>query len=59
MLVHKNRNSLSTYPTGLANIDFTLLLTFSSAPILFGLGTLPDAFLDRRSYDNAIMAAEI
>jgi hypothetical protein len=59
MLAYKNRNSPLTYPTGLANINFILLLTFSSAPILFGLDILPDALLDRRSYDDAIITAEI
>jgi hypothetical protein len=59
MLAHRNRNSPLTYPTGLANIDFTLSLTFSSAPILSRLNTLPDALLGRRSYDNAIIIAEI
>ena len=59
ILVHKNRNSPLTYPTGLVNIDFTLSLTFNSAPILSELDTLPDALLDRRSYDNAIMTAKI
>jgi hypothetical protein len=59
MLAHKNRNSPSTYPTGLANKGFALPLTFSSAPILSGLGALPDALLGRRSYDNVIMVVEI
>jgi hypothetical protein len=59
ILAHKNRNFFLTYPTGLANINFTLLLTFNSAPILFGLGILPDALLGRRSYNNAIIAAKI
>jgi hypothetical protein len=59
MLAYRNRNSLLTYPTGLANIGFVLSLTFSSAPILSGLGVLSDALLGRRSYDNAIVAAEI
>jgi hypothetical protein len=59
MLVYKNRNSPLTYPTGLANIDFTLLLTFNSASILFGLSILPDALLGRRSYNDAIMAIKI
>jgi hypothetical protein len=59
MLAHRNRNSPLTYPTGLANIGFTLPLTFSSAPILFGLSVLPDALLGRRSYDDAIIITEI
>jgi hypothetical protein len=59
ILVYRNRNSLSTYPTGLANIGFILLLTFSSAPILSGLGILSDALLGRQSYNNAIVVAEI
>jgi hypothetical protein len=59
ILAHRNRNFLLTYPTGLINKDFTLLLTFSSAPIFSGLGTLPDAFFGRRSYDNAIIVIEI
>jgi hypothetical protein len=59
MLAHKNRNFPLTYPTGLANKDFTLPLTFNSAFILFKLNTLPDALLGRRSYNNAIIAAEI
>jgi hypothetical protein len=53
---YRNRNSSLIYPTGLANKDFTLLLTFSSAPIFFGLGILLDVFLGRRSYDDAMMA---
>jgi hypothetical protein len=59
MLVHKNRNSLLTYPTGLANIGFTLPLTFNSALILSGLNALPDALLGRRSYDDAIITVKI
>jgi hypothetical protein len=59
MLAYKNRNSPLTYPTGLTNIGFALPLTFSSAPILFRLGVLSDALLDRRSYDNAIIVAKI
>jgi hypothetical protein len=47
MLAYRNRNSLLIYPTGLANIGFALLLTFSSAPILSGLGILLDALLGR------------
>jgi hypothetical protein len=59
MLAHRNRSSPSTYPTGLANKGFALPLTFSSAPILSGLGALPDALLGRRSYDDAMVASEI
>jgi hypothetical protein len=59
MLAHRNRNFLLTYPTGLVNIGFTLLLTFSSTSIFSGLGILPDALLGRRSYNDVIMAAEI
>jgi hypothetical protein len=59
ILAYKNRNSSLTYPTGLANIDFTLPLTFSFAPIFFRLSALPDAFLGRRSYDNVIIIAKI
>jgi hypothetical protein len=59
MLAHRNRNFPLTYPTGLTNIDFTLLLTFNSAPIFSRLDALPDAFLGRRSYNNAIIAVEI
>jgi hypothetical protein len=55
MLAYKNRNFFLTYPTGLANIGFILLLTFNFAPIFFGLGALSDALLSRRSHDNAIM----
>jgi hypothetical protein len=59
MLAYRNRSSLLIYPTGLANISFTLPLTFSFAPILSGLGALPDALLGRRSYDDVIVTAEI
>jgi hypothetical protein len=59
MLAYRNRNFFLTYPTGLANIDFALLLTFSSAPIFSGLGILSDALLGRRSYNDVIMIAEI
>jgi hypothetical protein len=59
MLAHRNRNSFLTYPTGLANIGFALLLTFNSAPIFFRLGALPDVLLGRRSYDNAIIIVKI
>jgi hypothetical protein len=59
MLVYKNRNSSLTYPTGLANIGFTLLLIFNFASIFSGLSVLPDAFLGRRSYNNAIIVTKI
>jgi hypothetical protein len=59
MLAHKNRNFPLTYPTGLANIGFALLLTFSFASIFFKLDILSDVLLGRRSYNNAIMIAEI
>jgi hypothetical protein len=59
MLAYRNRNSSLTYPTELANKNFALPLTFSSAPILSELNVLSDAFLGRRSYNNAIMAVKI
>jgi hypothetical protein len=59
MLAYRNRNSFSIYPIGLANKDFTLLLIFSFASILFGLGVLLDAFLSRRLYNDAMMVFEI
>jgi hypothetical protein len=59
MLAYKNRNSFLTYPTGLANKDFILPLTFSSASLLSGLGVLSDALLGRQSYNNAIVTAEV
>jgi hypothetical protein len=59
ILAYKNRNSLLTYSTGLVNKDFTLLLIFSSAPILSKLGILLNALLGRRSYDNALIAFKI
>jgi hypothetical protein len=59
MLAYKNRNFFLTYPTGLTNIGFILLLTFNFAPILSGLGTLSDALLGRRSYDDVIIIAKI
>jgi hypothetical protein len=59
ILAYKNRNSPLTYPTELANKDFTLSLTFSSAPIFSGLSILPDALLGQRSYNDAIMAVKI
>jgi hypothetical protein len=59
MLAYRNRNSSLTYPTGLANIGFTLPLTFSFTPIFSRLGTLPDALLDRRSYNNVMIIIKI
>jgi hypothetical protein len=59
MLAYRNRNSLLIYPTGLINIGFALPLTFSFAFIFFRLGALPDALLGRRSYNDAIMIAEV
>jgi hypothetical protein len=59
MLAYKNRSFFSIYPTGLANIGFALLLTFSSAPIFSELSVLSDALLGRRSYNDAIMIAKI
>jgi hypothetical protein len=59
MLAHRNRNFSLTYSTGLVNISFALPLTFSSAPILFRLDILLDAFLGRRSYDNAIIVVKV
>jgi hypothetical protein len=59
MLVYKNWNFFLTYPTELTNKGFALLLTFSFAPILFRLSILLNAFLGRRSYDNAIIIAKI
>jgi hypothetical protein len=59
MLAYKNRNSFLTYPTGLVNKSFALLLTFNSAFIFSGLGVLPDAFLGRRLYDNVMMVVKI
>jgi hypothetical protein len=59
MLAYRNRNFFLIYPTGLANISFALLLTFSSTPIFFGLGILSDALLGRQSYDDAIIIAEV
>jgi hypothetical protein len=56
---YRNRNSLLTYPTGLANKGFALLLTFSFAPIFSGLGTLSDALLGRRSYDKVLVIFKI
>jgi hypothetical protein len=53
---YKNRNSFLIYPTGLANKSFTLLLTFSSASILFSLSILSDALLGRQSHNNVIIA---
>ena len=59
MLAHKNRNSLLTYPTGLANKGFALLLIFNFTPIFSGLDILPDVFLGRRLYNNALIVSEI
>jgi hypothetical protein len=59
MLAYRNRNFPLIYSTELVNKGFTLLLTFSFASILFRLDVLPDALLDRRSYDNVIVAAKI
>jgi hypothetical protein len=59
MRAYKNRNSLLIYPTGLANKGFILLLTFSFAPILFGLNVLPDALRGRRSYNNVLIIFKI
>jgi hypothetical protein len=59
MLAYRNRSSSLTYPTGLANKGFTLLLTFSSAPILSELGALLNALLGRRLYNDVIMTSEI
>jgi hypothetical protein len=59
MRVYRDRNSPFTYSIGLANKDFTLPLTFSSAFILSGLDTLSNVFLDRRSYDNALIISKV
>jgi hypothetical protein len=59
MLAYRNRNFPLIYPIGLANKDFALPLTFSSAPILSRLGVLLDALLGRRSYNNVIIASKI
>jgi hypothetical protein len=59
MLAHKNRSFSLTYPIRLVNKGFTLPLTFSSAPILSGLGALSNALLGRRSYNDAMIIAEI
>jgi hypothetical protein len=59
MLAYKNRNSLLIYPTGLANINFILPLTFNSAPIFFGLSVLLNALLGWRSYNNAIIIVKV
>jgi hypothetical protein len=53
---YRNRSFLLTYPTGLVNKGFALPLTFSFAPIFSDLGILSDAFLGRRSHNNAIVA---
>jgi hypothetical protein len=52
---YRNWSSLSTYPTGLVNKGFALLLIFSSALIFSDLGVLLDALLGRRSHDNVII----
>jgi hypothetical protein len=59
MLAYKNRSFSLTYLIGLVNIGFILLLTFSFAPIFFGLGVLPDALLGRRSYDDVMVVAKV
>jgi hypothetical protein len=59
MLAHKNRNSILIYLTELANIGFTLPLTFNFAFIFSRLSVLSDALLGRRSYDNAIIVTKI
>jgi hypothetical protein len=59
MLAYRNRNFPLIYLTGLINIGFALSLIFSSAPIFSELGVLLNALLDRRSYDDAIMAVEV
>jgi hypothetical protein len=59
ILAYRNRNSPLIYPTGLANIGFILLLTFSFALIFSKLDILSDALLGRRSYNNAIVAVKI
>jgi hypothetical protein len=59
MLAYRNRSSFLTYSTGLVNKGFALLLIFSSASILFGLGVLLDVLLGRRLYNDVIVAFEI
>jgi hypothetical protein len=59
MRVYRDRNSPFTYPTGLVNKGFTLLLTFNSGSILSDLGALSDALLGRQSHNNALIASEI
>jgi hypothetical protein len=59
ILAYRNRSFSLTYPTGLINIGFTLLLTFNFTPIFSGLGVLSDALFDRRSYDNVIIIVKI
>jgi hypothetical protein len=56
ILAYKNRNSPLIYSTGLANKDFTLLLTFSFTPIFFRLNALLNAFLGRQSHNNVLIA---
>jgi hypothetical protein len=59
MRVYKDRNSSLIYSTRLTNKGFALLLTFSSAFMLSDLGILLDAFLDRRSYNDALIVSKI
>jgi hypothetical protein len=59
MLAYKNQNFLLTYPTGLVNKGFALLLTFSSTLIFFRLSILSDALLGRRSYNNVLIVFKI
>ena len=59
MLAYRDRRSLLTYPTGLANKGFALLLTFNSAPIFINLGALWDALLGRRSYDKSLVGLDM
>jgi hypothetical protein len=56
---YRNRSFPFIYLTGLANKDFTLLLTFSSTPILIALGALSDALLNRHSYNNVLITLEM
>jgi hypothetical protein len=56
---HRNRNFPLIYPTGLINKDFALSLTFNSAPILTDLRILSDAFLSRRSHNNALVTYDM
>jgi hypothetical protein len=59
MRAYKNRNSPLIYLTGLANKDFTLLLAFNSALMLFDLDALSNALLGRRSHDNVLIISEV